>query len=170
MKEHETGVLKPQQSPSIAVVQPQVQPQPQEVQPQELADLLRDRLATKLTEDELTSLINEVGVLAARKDGADRVKSSIDYIEFKCREIEKALRDTNRHVKREAREHKERVFRDRSPLRVDGLMYGGHINYFKTPDSLNPVTNTPVTNTLTSITTTRAGTTSRNSLLDSYFS
>ncbi len=167
MKEHETteeGVLKPQQSPSIAV------------QPQEVQHLLRDRLATKLTEDELNSLISEVGVLWARKDGADRVKSSIDYIEYKCREIEKALRDTDRHVKREAREHKERVFRDRSPLRTNGLLMYGGLNpvtstpVTNTPVTNTPVTNTPVTNTLTSITTTRADTTSRNSLLDSYFS
>lgn len=161
MKEHETtgeGVLKPQQSPSIPVVQPQ------RLVAERLADLLRNRLATKLPEDELSSLIREVGVLTSGNplpqsgDGADRLKSSIDYIEYKCREIEKSLRATDRHVKREAREREERILRDRSPLRGmafgDGLMYGG----------LNPLS------TITStITTTRAGTT-RNPWLDSYFS
>jgi hypothetical protein len=156
MKEHETTgeVLKPQQSPSIPAVQPQ----------ELVAELLRDRLATKLTEDELTSLISEVGVLtsgnqkspvAAPEDWADRLKSRIDYIEYKCRDIEKTLRATDRHVKREAREREERILRDRSPLRGmvfgDGLMYGG----------LNPI------GTITSTITTR---TTRNPWLDSYFS
>ena len=104
-----------------------------------VAELLRDRLGTKLTEDELTSIIREVTMLrtvgdivatstnAAGKAGSstpeaqkhtsqpdeDRVsmlKSSINYIEYKCREIERALRATDRHMRR------ERIFRDRSPL------------------------------------------------------
>lgn len=122
MKEQKTiGQGKPTAQPS----QPRV------------AELLRDRLATKLTEDELTSLINEVCTAGAKdrsgeEDRISRLKSSIDYIEYKCREIERALRATDRHVRPRDR------FRDRSPIGVmafggisDGLMYG-----------LNPVSST----------------------------
>ena len=152
------------------------------VQPQQsaVADLLRDRLAAKLTEDELTSLISEVGVLTHKKSpeeqrpqlgeaGEERVKNTLDYIETKCWAIERALRSADRHMRRGPREREERVrdrsrsplrFRERSPLRGivfgEGLMYGG----------LNPVTST-LTST---ITTTRAGANSRNPWLDSYFS
>ena len=115
MKEQETieGVVYPQQSDVVA-------------------ELLRDRLATKLTEDELTSLINEVAMLSqsGEEDRVSRLKSSVDYIEYKCREIERALRATDRHVRPRDRDRRERVFRDRSPIGVmafgslsDGLMY-----------------------------------------------
>jgi len=87
-----------------------------------VAALLRNRLATKLPKDELAILIEEVNAVYTSDDNAqkqaaeghmDRVKSSIDYIEHKCKEIERSLRASDRHVKpRNCRE----LFRDRSPL------------------------------------------------------
>ena len=87
-----------------------------------VAALLRNRLATKLPKDELAILIEEVNAVYTSDDNAqkqaaeghmDRVKSSIDYIEHKCKKIERSLRASDRHVKpRNCRE----LFRDRSPL------------------------------------------------------
>lgn len=91
-----------------------------------VADLLRDRLATKLTEDELTSLIKDVREASEPKkqseeDRISRLKSSIDYIEYKCRKIEKSLRATDRHGRPRDRERRERVFRDSLGIPFGGL-------------------------------------------------
>lgn len=95
------------------------------------ADLLRDRLANKLTEDELTNLIKEINTVSethkssqSGEDRLDRLKSSVDYIEYKCRDIERALRATDRHVRQRERERRERVYRDRSPL----MAFGGLVS------------------------------------------
>jgi hypothetical protein len=79
-----------------------------------IANLLRARLASKLPESELTSLISETKELAEKKDKnkgscpseieqANKLKSSIDYIEYKCREIERFLRASDRHMRPERR-------------------------------------------------------------------
>lgn len=109
-----------------------------------IANLLRDRLASKLPESVLTSLISETKEIVktnqthvskvsntasssaqASEAQADprisKLKDSIDYIEYKCREIERTLRTSDRHVRRPSR---ERVFRDRSPLGMFGDLYG----------------------------------------------
>jgi len=95
-----------------------------------IANLLRTRLASKLPESEITSLISEPKAIVEKKDQTpknqatcpsepqieqqvSKLKGSIDYIEYKCREIERSLRANDRHVRHERR---ERVFRDRSPL------------------------------------------------------
>lgn len=108
-----------------------------------IADLLRDRLASKLPESELTTLISDTKEIvekttqpkadtakgteeAQTESQVDKLKSSIDYIEYKCREIERSLRASDRHVR--PRERRDRIFRDRSPLGIsfdDSPMYGG---------------------------------------------
>lgn len=136
-----------------------------------IADLLRDRLAAKLPKSELTTLISDTKEIvekstqpkadtakgtegvgppeAQTEPQVDKLKNSIDYIEYKCREIERSLRASDRHVR--PRERRDRIFRDRSPLGIsfdDSPMYGG----------LRPATS--------SITVTR----SHNPWFDSYFS
>lgn len=125
-----------------------------------IAQLLRDRLATKLTEDELTSLVSEVTMLA-KETTSHSASVPEKPLKYKW-EIERALRATDRHVRPRDHERRERVFRDRSPLGVmtfddlsDGLMYGG----------LNPVSST-----LTSTRISTAVHRSRNPWLDRYFS
>jgi hypothetical protein len=96
----------------------------------------RDRPATKLTEDELTFIIKEVAMLCmmgdrvtvtsttstpevAQKPEEDRViilKSSLEHIEHRCREIERTLRTIDRHMRSRERERRQRIFRDRSPI------------------------------------------------------
>ena len=113
-----------------------------------IADLLRDRLASKLPESELSTLISDTKEIvekstqpkadtvkgtegggppeAQTEPQVDKLKNSIDYIEYKCREIERSLRASDRHVR--PRERRDRIFRDRSPLGIsfdDSLMYGG---------------------------------------------
>lgn len=124
MKEQEEEVQRPQQSPGKpAQPQSSATSQPHGSKSDLVAELLRDKLATKLTEDELTSLIREVTMLQKQpqsmEDRVNNLKSSVDYIEYKCREIERALRATDRHVRPRDREHRERVFRDRSPLGIN---------------------------------------------------
>lgn len=163
----EEGPQKPLQSLDKPVAQPHVS------ESDLVAELLRDRLATKLTEEELTSLIREIttvskeaststsGTPEAQKrssqsgeeDRVSRLKSSIEYIEHKCREIERVLRATDRHVRT-----RERAFRDRSPLGVmggfsDDLMYGH-----------------PLSTTLITTRVRPAVHRSRNPWLNSYFS
>lgn len=69
-----------------------------------IANLLRDRLASKLPESDLNKLISETKEIV-KTSRISKLKDSIDYIEYKCREIERSLR----HV----RPPRERVFRDR---------------------------------------------------------
>jgi len=75
-----------------------------------IADLLRSRLACKLTEADLTTLINEI-IALINDDRVDKLKSSLDYIAYKCGQIEKSLRASDRRL-RPSRD----FFRDRSPL------------------------------------------------------
>jgi hypothetical protein len=85
-----------------------------------VANLLRDRLATKLSEDELTTLIKEVMLASSQErmqafpsgENIYKLKSSIDYIEYKCAQIERTLRAADRRM----RLRRGRYFRDRSPL------------------------------------------------------
>lgn len=104
-----------------------------------IANLLRDRLASKLPESDLTTLISETKEIVDKINQTqkstkaasssletqleaqsvpqiNKLKDSIDYIEHKCREIERSLRESDRHVR--PRERRERVFRDRSPLGI----------------------------------------------------
>jgi hypothetical protein len=108
-----------------------------------IANLLCSRLTSKLPKSELTSLISETKEIVEKKDQTpinkaacpsepqieqqvNKLKNSVDYIEYKCREIERSLRASGRHVRLERR---ERVFRDRSPLGIfcgeDRPMYRG---------------------------------------------
>lgn len=140
-----------------------------------IADLLRDRLAAKLPESELTTLISDTKKIVekstqpkadtAKTEGVgppeaqidepqvDKLKNSIDYIEYKCREIERFLRASDRHM----RSRERHIFRDGSPLGIsfdDSPMYGGL---------------RPATSSLT-ITRSPAALIRHNPWFDSYFS
>jgi hypothetical protein len=93
-----------------------------------ITELLHARLASKINEDEMTIIINDINHICGSYemtisqheliDKTDRIKNSLDYIEHKCGEIERTIRITgNRHRSR----NRERVFRDRTPL---GLAFG----------------------------------------------
>lgn len=111
-----------------------------------ITDLLRDRLASKLPESELTTLISDTKEIVKKstqpkaetakgteavgppktqtESQVNKLKNSIDYIEYKCREIERSLRASDRHMR--PRERRDRIFRDRSSLGFDDSpMYGG---------------------------------------------
>jgi hypothetical protein len=105
----------------------------------DVAELLRARLAPKLTESDLVSLTEEVvNIIKTQsedkplEDKVDKLKNSIDYIDYKCREIERSLRASDRHVK-----PRERLFRDRSrsPLRGASSMFAVHA---RTPTAIHP--------------------------------
>jgi hypothetical protein len=138
-----------------------------------VANLLRAKLASKLPESELTTLISETKEVVEKKEQipkkeatnetvglsesqidshVNKLKSSIDYIEYKCREIERSLRTSDRHVRQ------GRVFRDRSPL---GMFFAED---FSIHGDLHPmrrsVTRSP----------TAPSRCSHNSWFDSYFS
>jgi len=88
-----------------------------------IANLLRDRLASKLDAFELYTLINDVTSVYNQynqynhqfnnqDDRIDKLKHVLDYIEYKSQSIERALRASHRHTIRERRD----FFRERSPL------------------------------------------------------
>lgn len=123
----------------------------------DVADLLRDRLALKLTEVDLDALIEEVSMVmqdppSHSTDKVDKLRNSIDYIDYKCRAIERSLRASDRHV----RSRRER-FRDRSRSPLGGITSFGGVG-------LDPMSS--------SLTHTRAaiGMHPRNPWFDSYFS
>jgi hypothetical protein len=143
----------------------------------DVAELLRTRLALKLTESDLASLIGDVvntvikatatttsedkcaeDKCAEDKCVEDKLNKLKDYIDYKCREIERSLSD--HHVRPRERDRRERMFRDRSrspfPLRGTSAMFGGL--------ALNPVSSPLI------YTRTPAAFFSRNPLFDSYFS
>ncbi len=97
-----------------------------------VADLLRTRLASKLTEQELTDLIKDITTITIPNDTntsntpqdaaigkpLEKLKNSVEYIEYKCQEIERSLRSCgDRHVRPRCDRHvrPRRSFRDRSP-------------------------------------------------------
>lgn len=83
-----------------------------------IANLLRDKLASRLNDIELESLIKEVTSSIIKEDTTlphtyedkmDRLVSIINYMEYKCREIERvSLHMSNR------RSHPIGVFREHS--------------------------------------------------------
>ncbi len=94
-----------------------------------VADLLRTRLASKLTEQELTDLIKDITTITIPNDTntsntpqdaaigkpLEKLKNSDVY---KCQEIERSLRSCgDRHVRPRCDRHvrPRRSFRDRSP-------------------------------------------------------
>lgn len=85
--------------------------------------LLREKLASKLNEVEMEELVQSMNdVQLARMD---KLKVEIDYIEYKCKEIERSLRASDRYMKAKERERRE-FFRDRSPLRFRSTSMFAH--------------------------------------------
>ena len=82
-----------------------------------VANLLRTRLASKLPESEITSLISETKEIVEKKNQAtcpsepqieqqvSKLKGIIDYIEHKCRELERS------HVR-----HRREIYRCLRPV------------------------------------------------------
>jgi hypothetical protein len=82
----------------------------------QLVNLLRERLSSKMDKSEIDALVKEVESLSDvnRSESYKNLKNNIDYIDYKCREIIRALHMNDRHVRAQSRERS--LFRDRSPL------------------------------------------------------